>query len=190
LGIACLWRNYLFGLLLLWLPVFAVTQDTSQVDPFRVEAAFLRNFAHYVNWPTHAFDDKQSPWYICVLGNDPFGKVLEKTFKGRTELGRTFEILRSNKLSDLDQCQILYIAYEVSASRRAVLSKLRGRPVLTVSNAPGFLREGGIIRFDVADYVRINVNLDQARAAELAIQTKMLEVSKDIIENGKLRKVR
>jgi stage V sporulation protein SpoVS len=90
----------------------------------------------------------------------------------------------------LDQCQILYIAYKVSASRRAVLAKLKGRPVLTVSNARGFLREGGIIRFDVADYVKINVNLDQARAVELAIQTKMLEVSNDIIENGKLRKVR
>jgi hypothetical protein len=172
------------------MPVSATTQGITQVDPFNIEAAFLRNFAHYVSWPTHAFADKLSPWYICVLGKDPFGKVLESTFRGRTELGRPFKILRSDKLSDLDQCQILYIAYKVSASRRAVLAKLKDRPVLTVSNAPGFLSEGGIIRFDVADYVRISVNLDQARAVELAIQTKMLEVSNDIIENGKLRKVR
>jgi hypothetical protein len=175
---------------LLWLPVSAATQDINKVDPFNVEAAFLRNFAHYVNWPSHSFPDKNSPWYICVLGNDPFGKVLENTVKGRTEQGRPFEILRSNNLSDLDQCQIMYIAYTVSASRRAVLAKLKDRPVLTVSNAPGFLREGGIIRFDVADYVRINVNLDQARAAELAIQTKILEVSYDIIDKGKLLKTR
>jgi hypothetical protein len=190
LGTAFQWRDYLLSLVLLWLPATADTQAITQANPFNVEAAFLRNFTHYVDWPTQAFTDNQSAWYICVLGNDPFGRVLESTFKGRTEQGRSFEILRSNNLSDLEQCQILYIAYEVSASRRAVLSELRGRPVLTVSNAPGFLQEGGIIRFDVADYVRININLDQARAAELAIQTKMLEVSNDIIEGGKLRRVR
>ncbi len=179
----------LFGLLL-WLPLSSASQEIIPADPRIVEAAFLRNFAHYVDWPDHAFADERSPWYVCVLGNDPFGEVLERTFEGRTELGRTFKILRSDNPSELNQCQIVYVAYKVSASRRAALAKLRGKPVLTVGNARDFLHEGGVIRFDVEEYVKINVNLDQARAVELAIQTKMLEVSNDIIENGKLRGVK
>lgn len=178
-------------LLLIWsLPVLAVGQDFAKAKTTSVEAAFLRNFAHYVSWPAEVFADEHSPWHICVLGKDPFGDVLEETFKGHTEQGRPFAILRSDSLAELGQCQILFVAYEVSASRRAALAKLKDRPVLTVGNAPGFLQEGGIIRFQVADYVEMSINLDQARAASLRIQTKMLEVSNDVVEDGMVRRVR
>lgn len=181
----------LFGLLLLsYLPVFAMGQDVAKVNPQRVEAAFLRNFAHYVTWPAHAFADEHSPWHICVLGTDPFGEVLEQTFNGRTEQGRPFAILRVDNLAERQQCQIVFVAYEVSASRRAALAKLKDQPVLTVSNAPGFLQEGGIIQFEVTDYVKMSVNLDHARAASLLIQTKMLEVSTAVIEDGKVHRLR
>ncbi len=160
------------------------------MDPRHVEAAFLRNFAHYVTWPEKVFADPQTPWRICVLGSDPFGDVLEKTFEGRTEQGRPFTILRSKKPAELHSCQIVYVAYKVSANRRAALSSLQGRPVLTVSNAPDFLQEGGIIRFDVTDYVELSVNLDQARAASLQVQTKVLEVSRAVIENGEVHRTR
>ena len=36
----------------------------------------------------------------------------------------------------------------------------------------------------------MSINLDRARAASLSIQTKMLEVSNNVIENGKVHKVR
>jgi hypothetical protein len=184
-------RSGLFGLLVLFcLPVFAQGHEIAESDPRNVEAAFLRNFAHYVTWPADVFSDDSSPWHICILGSDPFGRVLESTFKGRTEQGRAFTIFRTENLVNMKQCQIVYLAYELSASRRAALAKLKDQPVLTVSNAPGFLQEGGIIRFDVTDYVHMSVNLDQARAASLVIQTKMLEVSDDVLENGKVRKVR
>jgi len=49
------------------------------------------------------------------------------------------------------------------------------------------LREGGIIRFQVSDRVEMDVNLDQARSASLKIQTKMLEVAHEVLENGVVR---
>ncbi len=160
------------------------------MDARKVEAAFLRNFTHYVTWPEAVFADPQSPWHICILGDDPFGDLLEKTFEGRTEEGRPFTILRTRKTDELQHCQIVYVAYKVSANRRAALSSLKGLPVLTVSSAPGFLQEGGIISFNVTDYVELSVNLDQARAASLIVQTKVLEVSRAVFENGALRRIR
>jgi hypothetical protein len=47
-----------------------------------------------------------------------------------------------------------------------------------------------VIRFEVGDRVRMGINLDQARAVSLTIQTRMLEVSSVVVENGVLRKVR
>ena len=170
---------------MLSLPELAAGQEVEAASPNKVKAAFLRNFTHYVTWPPDVFADDHSPWRICVLGSDPFGDILDKTLTGRIEQGRAFQILRAENLSELPRCQIVYIAsYKDAAKRRAALAELKNLPVLTVSDAPDFLQEGGIIRFQIGDRVGMSINLDQARSASLAIQTKMLEVSQNVVENG------
>lgn len=177
------------GLLaLVLLPGLAMCQEVE--NPHKVKAAFLRNFAHYVTWPAKAFPGSSSSWCIGILGRDPFGEVLETTFKGRTEQGRSFEIFRADTPDGLPVCQIVFVAYKDAAKRRAVLGELKGKPVLTVGDAPEFLGEGGVIRFQVGDRVRMSINLDQARAVALTIQTRMLEVSSDVLENGVVRQMR
>lgn len=181
---------WVIGLFMLYLPGPAASQELVTATPNRVKAAFLRNFTHYVTWPADAFADDRSSWRICILGNDPFGDILDKTLIGRFEQGRAFEILRAETLSELPRCQIVFIAYKDAAKRRAALAELKKSPILTVSDAPDFLREGGIIQFQVGDRVEMHINLDQSRYASLTIQTKMLEVSQDVVENGVLKKWR
>ncbi len=180
----------IFVLSLIQMPGFAAGQEWATGNPYKVEAAFLRNFSHYVTWPAATFADARSPWRIGILGRDPFGDTLEKTLKGRVEQGRTYEIFRADKLEDLPECNIIFIAYRDAARRRAVLAELRGKPVLTVGDAAEFLQEGGIIRFEVGDRVKMSINLDRARSASLTIQTKMLEVSDHVVENGVVRRLR
>ena len=187
------WAGCWAGLGLLFLsclPCFAAGREFAKANPSQVKAAFLRNFARYVTWPAHAFAEDRSPWNVCILGRDPFGEVLEKTLKGRTEQRRTFETFRAEALDKLPSCQIVFVAYKEAAKRRAALSELKNRPVLTVGEAAGFLQEGGIIRFQVESHVEISVNLDQARSVSLKIQTKMLEVTHEVLENGVMRQQR
>lgn len=182
------WRTGLLaGLvaLLLSSPAFGV--GVTKVNPARVEAAFLRNFAHYVTWPVAAFADEHAPWQICILGNDPYGDVLDETLKGRTEQGRAFVVNRVANTRALSSCQVAYIGYSSSKSRRAALAELASYPVLTVGNAPGFLQEGGMIRFQISDHVEFAINLDRTNAAALKVPTKVLEVAREIIENGTRR---
>jgi hypothetical protein len=165
-------------------------REVISVNPYRVEAAFLRNFAHYVSWPHHAFTEDGSPWNIGILGPDPFQGFIENTLKGRTEQGRTFAIFRANRLKELPPCQIIFFAFRDTAQHRAILEELKDKPVLTVGEAPNFLKEGGIIEFQVGNRVSMSVNLDQARDVSLNIPTKMLEVSEWILEDGVFRKMR
>jgi hypothetical protein len=165
-------------------------QEPARAVPAQVEAAFLRNFARYVTWPAQAFADDRAPWRICILGRDPFGEALEKAVTGRTEKGRGFEVSRADALAGLAPCQIVFVAFKDRSERCAALAELKNRPVLTVGDAPEFLQEGGVIRFQVSDYVEISVNLDQARAASLVVQTKLLEVTQEVLENGALRRRR
>lgn len=176
--------------LLFLLAVPAASQELVTANANRIKAAFLRNFAHYVTWPADAFPDTRSPWQVGIVGQDPFGDVLDVTLKDRTEQDRHFLVFRADSLDKLPKCQIVFVAYQDAAERRAVLDRLKDKPVLTVGDAPDFLNEGGIIQFEVEDRVRMSINLDQARAASLNIQTRMLEVSNEVIENGTVRKLR
>lgn len=161
-----------------------------QENPAKIKAAFLRNFAHYVSWPSNVFPDSASPWQIGILGPDPFGDLLDTTFEGRAEQGRPFKVFRADRLEELPPCQIVFVAYQDAGKRRAALAVLKDKPVLTVGDAPEFLGEGGVIRFQVGERVSMSINLDQAQAVLLTIQTKMLEVASDILENGELRRMR
>lgn len=169
---------------------YAVGQELVTRDANKVKAAFLRNFAHYVTWPTSAFSSDDSPWSVGVLGDDPFGDTLERTLSDRTEQGRRFTIYRADSLDRLPPCHILFIAFDSAAKREAALRALKDQPVLTVGEAPGFLEEGGIIRFQVGTHVEMSINLDQARSVSLTVQTPMLEVSREVLEGGSVRELR
>lgn len=171
---------------MLLLPTLAASQE----NPNKVKAAFLRNFAHYVTWPENAFADRIAPWHVCVLGPDPFGEVLETTLDNRKEQGRSFVVFRAKGLEDLPPCHIVFVAYRDEDRRLAALNALKNKAVLTVGDAPEFLGEGGVIRFQVGDRVSMSINLDQARAVSLTIQTKMLEISNDVLMDGSFRRVR
>lgn len=174
----------------LFVPPNAGSQVLATQNPYKVEAAFLRNFAHYVVWPDTAFPDNSSPWHIVILGPDPFGEVLEKTFQDRIEQGRSFEVHRTDSIEQMPDCQILFVAYKDSRKRQSALKALRGKPILTVSDTPDFLIDGGIIQLEVEHRVRLRINLDQARDASLTIQTKMLEVASEVLDKGTIHKVK
>src|ERR1019366_5149042 len=168
----------------------AVSAQPAEANASEIEAAMLRNFARYVTWPPGAFQSDHSPWRLCVLGPDPFGALLERTVGDRSEQGRSFSVVRASDPAALTACHIVFIAATETRKRRAALAAWKGLPILTVSDAPDFLQEGGAIRLDVGDRVELSVNLDQARSLALKVQTKLLEVAREVLDNGSLRRRR
>lgn len=166
----------------------ADAQEAIVAQRAAVEAAFLRNFARYVTWPVSAFANERAPWTICVLAADHLDDVLEKTFSGRVEQGRRFEIVRMKAPEQLQACQIVFVGTPNATRRRAVLTELRRQAVLTIGEAPEFLDEGGIVRLQVGERIEMGINLDQARAASLTIPSKILEVAHEVYENGAVRR--
>lgn len=160
------------------------------VAPYKVEAVFLRNFTRYVVWPESAFKGADSVWQICILGDDPFGNVLELALEGRVEQGRRFHVSRVDSVEHIPPCQIVFVSISDPIRRRAAMDYLRSRPILTVGESPEFLMEGGIIQLQIADCIEMSINLDQARSISLQIPTKMLEISREVLENGVLRRTR
>ncbi len=149
------------------------------ISEYQVKAAFLLNFTRFVDWPAAVFAQPDSPLAICVLGDDPFGGLLQQVVEGESVRGRTVEVLRIRKAPAPKTCHVLFISRS-EKDVGAVLSTV-GPGVLTVSDRELFLREGGMIAFVVEDRrVRFDVSQRAALRASLAMSSRLLAVARSV----------
>lgn len=148
---------------------------TTPIREFDLKAVFLLHFTRFVEWPADAFRDSTSPVLIGVLGDDPFGPVLDEVVAGETRDGRPLRVRRSRDVSDLVDCHVVYISESEDPRLAETLATLRGRPVLTVGESESFSDSRGMIRFVlVGNHVRLRIQVAAAQEARLVISSKLL----------------
>src|SRR2546422_8179814 len=87
-------------LVILALTGAALAQGESPPLEYQVKAAFLYNFAKFVDWPPEVFRDPHAAFVICVVDEEAFTQALEQAVLGKTVNGRAFQVRR---LSDPDE---------------------------------------------------------------------------------------
>jgi hypothetical protein len=156
-----------------------VLADTSASKEYQIKAAFLFNFAQFVEWPSNTFTNADMPFTIGILGDDPFGKALDETVQGETIQTHKLVIRRSRQLEDLDGCQLIFVAKSEKGKLGEILPKLQSWKILTVSEMQGFANRGGVINFYVeGNKVRFEINLATAQREGLKISSQLLSVGK------------
>ena len=159
-----------------------VGMQAQSATEYQVKAAFLFNFAKFVEWPADAFPSADAPLQICVLGQDPFDPDFEQAIEEKTVSGRRLEIIHLSGLAQAKACQIIFVAASEGPRLREILRSLRGTGALTVGDAAGFARMGGIINFVLDDSrVRFEINLQAADRAHLKLSARLLTVAKLIV---------
>lgn len=158
--------------------------SATSTPEYQLKAVFLFNFTQFVEWPPQAFAEANSPLVIGVLGNDPFGSYLDETVRGETVNGRPLTVQRYNSAEEIKNCHVLFISRSEAARLPQILTGLKGKSILTVSDADSFNREGGIIRLaTIANKIRLRIALETAKAANLTISSKLLRPA-DIVAPG------
>jgi hypothetical protein len=173
-------RGIRFLALLAVCPVFAASIDGSASE-YEIKSAFLYNFTRFVEWPANPATGN---FCIGVVGADPFHGALESAINGRLAAGRGISLRRLKPGEDPGACEIVFVSGTDLNKARAVLASLRSGPVLTVGEAPGFCRSGGIVEFEIKDSkVRLQINLEAAQRAHLQISSKLLSLA-SIVREG------
>jgi hypothetical protein len=168
-----LWTALCVALLLTAAPFTPASAPVSR--EYQIKAVFLFNFTQFVEWPAEAFPDASSPLIIGVLGEDPFGTVLDEAVQGDQAGSRPLVVRRWRQVHEVDDCHILFISQSQSASLETILAQLKDRNILTVSDADGSARRGVMIRLVTENNrIRLQINLEAARAARLVISSKLL----------------
>jgi len=157
--------------------------QTPPPGEYEVKAAFLYNFAKFVEWPPGAFPDPNSPLIIGVVGEDPFGEALDFAVAGKLVQGRPLEVRRWRRFENVDSCHILLFS---SSDRRTLPESLRqlgSLPVLTVGEPEEFIEAGGVLRFLLENNrVRFDINNLNAKKAGLKISSRLLALASHVWE--------
>ena|ERR1041385_7593689 len=150
----------------------------AQTEEYQVKAAFLFNFAKFVEWPVASFSGQHEPIVICILGQNPFGDSLGEAIRGKFLGGRPAALHMISDIPQKSPCKMLFVSAQERARFRSMAGSLKDGGVLTVGEAPWFIEDGGIINLKVeSGNVRFEINVEAADQAHLVISSKLLSLA-------------
>ncbi|HVV47155.1 MAG TPA: YfiR family protein [Bryobacteraceae bacterium] len=158
----------------------ASAQDRPHPTEYQLKAQYLTDFGRFVKkWGSRPMPGPDESFDICVLGQDPFGQSLDTAVRGENIGGAPLVARRIGQPLDATGCRILFVGNSESGQLPAVVNAIGAAPVLTVSDLPDFVRQGGIIEF-VRDgnRVKFEINLAVAQRVGLSLSSDLLKVAR------------
>ena len=170
--------------LLVCLWAFAQDQPVAAREA-QIESEAVFRLAEFVEWPPAKNSQQNKIFNFCILGVDTLGDSLDKAVLGHPIRQAPTMIVRGSRLGDMGRCDVLFITASKAKRLPEILSKLRGKNVLTVSEMPDFAALGGIVEFsNDGNHISFAINVDAAQKAGLRIRAQLLSLAKIVHGNG------
>ncbi len=155
----------------------ALSADGTNED--QLKAAYLYNFAKFVEWPPNRFEGDTSPIRFGIIGDERFLGVLDGIVDGRSVGGREIELSSYRSVSQAEDCHLLFLGAARSDERDELLDFFKGAAVLTVGETDGFTERGGMVKFYLeGNKVRFEINEDAARGEGVKISSRLLKLAR------------
>jgi hypothetical protein len=150
---------------------------------YEVKLGFIYNFINFVTWPKTAFKKKSDPLVMCIVSDNSSSEVLYK-LDGKRIKQRKIKVIAYQEETCPIQGHILFFATRDMVLIQQVLEQTKGLNILTIGEADGFARAGGMIGFFVEDNrLRFRVNIDAVRENALKMSSQLL-VSAQIVSEA------
>jgi hypothetical protein len=140
-----------------------------------LKAAFLYNFALFVEWPT----PPQGEFNLCLYGAGPFEAA--NSLAGKKVGGATVQIRRPAKAEDLRSCHMLYIGGSDRNALERARTAVEKAPVLTVADAVAGSENLAMISL-VAENSRLTFDIDMHAASRVGIRisSRLLRLARKV----------
>ena len=163
-------------------PLIGVVPAIAQNDTleYAIKAAYLYKFTPFIEWPASAFAGPTSPFYVCILGGDPFGSTLDQALSDHQVGEHPVKLRRLRTVDTAADCHILYLGTAPAQEAAAALAKVRGSPVLTVTEQNRGVA-GGVVQFVVkGGHVRFTIDAGAASTNRVVISAKLLSLAASV----------
>jgi len=150
---------------------------------YKLKAGFIEKFSRFITWPHESgIHDTSKPFIITVLGDNPFEGELQKMFiidkiKIRH---KNVEIKYINDPAEIGECQILFVPECENEILMNILSTVRDKPILLISDTPGYAEKGTHINFYINEDGGLHFEINKHRGTEskVKISSKLLKIAK------------
>jgi hypothetical protein len=152
--------------------------QTATQREYELKAGVLYHIIGYVEWPSASLPDNPPAIQIGLLGQIPFAEALE-VLAGKMIQGRKLVVKRLARAEESASCQVVFIGASEKPRISEIVSGLRDRPILTVSEVDGFAEQGGMVNL-VAGQNRIvmEINRQATGQAGLSLSAQLLKLAK------------
>ena len=165
----------------LCLGLLALPAQAQVSKEYQIKAAFLYNFAKFVEWPAQSFASTNSPLVIGVVGKSPFGTELEKVVTNRKINGRDILVRQIETLAEAGGVHLLFFSAAEDTRAGQTLEDFHSLGILTVGETEPFSARGGMIAFLLeGDKVRFDINVEAAEQAGLKISVQLQKLAKSV----------
>ena len=142
-----------------------------------VQAAFTLNLTRFISWPESAFSSPEAPLVIGTFPRDPINAELDAAARGEVVNGHPVRIVRIQSVKDLPQCHVLFMSAH-HGRPAAMLPRVARRPVLTISDADGFLELGGHVRLvEEPPRLSLRISVDNLKSSGLEGRAQLLRLA-------------
>ena len=143
--------------------------------PEEVKAAFIYQFAAFVEWPASA--PRGSVFTLGVAGDERIGAELRRISASREVLGRPVRVVEVAFAGDVANLDILFIGRDFAGAPAPLIRAALARHTLVVSDIDEGLAHGSIINFETGERVRFEISLESAEEAGLRLSARLLSVA-------------
>jgi hypothetical protein len=157
----------------------AAGDDGPRLPEYLIKAAYLYNFALFVEWPADAFTAPDAPFVVGIVGSDPFGWAIDRTVRDKRINSRRIVVERLQSSQDVRHCHMLFVSGSDGALSADLAKRLDRLPILIVGDAPTPSTPGGAVAFTVHDNkVGFEIDLQATKRTRLKISSKMLSLAR------------
>ena len=143
-----------------------------------VKAAYLLNFARFVEWPDSAFESETSDIIVGFVGPGEPDRKIELGMEARSIRGRPIRVIWLDGIDAVPSCHIVFVP-RTAVHPEAILAAAAGRPILTVGESDSFAARGGVIQLYLEDQVvRFEINRMAAERNGLKISSRLLSLAR------------
>jgi YfiR/HmsC-like len=154
----------------------AVAQSATEDQ---VKAAYLFNFAKFIEWPTEAFPAADSTLNFCTLGRSPVVDELDSSLRGKSINGHAISVRHLRGPEEIKGCHLVFLAASAGKQQQKLVLAAKGSAMLLVAEISGFAQAGGTINFyNEAGRLLFEVNISAAESAHLKVSSKLLALAR------------
>ncbi len=166
----------LVGIWIVCIPFKGACSDNDK--EYLLKAAFLYNFAKFIQWHDSAFKNPEDPVLLCLLNGEAFGNAIETIRDKEVSNKRKLSVRLCKSVKEVSGCHILFIASSESENLPSILSLTQTAPMLTVSDTEGFAQRGVMLNLvNIDNKIRFESNMNALNSMPFKLSSQLLKLA-------------